>query len=290
MNYNHLHYFHVIAQEGSIARASRRLNVSQPTLSEQLRQLESYFDTKFFDRKSGAMRLNSNGRRALKYTEGIFDQAGRLENSFSKTPGPAKVRLDVGIVTTCSRSIMIDRLVELFRDDTVIVRVRQGDNEYLLHELLSHGLDILLTDSPPSQANERGIDMRVLASPRLLVIAGSQQAAGLTEDIPASLHAQPFIHYTTQSRYRWELDQYFREAYTEPSVVAETDDVYLIREAVKSGIGFGVVPKSIMDESEHSEEIVVLGEIDRNFETFALFSKKEPTAMALKALDILSAS
>ena len=287
MNYNHLYYFHVIAQEGSIARASRRLRVSQPTLSEQLKQLEQYFDTKLFDRKGGAMRLNNSGRRALNYTENMFDIADRLVSSFEKAPEPPKVRLDIGVVTTCARSVMTERIVQLFKDEKVIVRIRQGDNQYLLHELVSSGLDIVVTDTLPSQAADRGIDVRTIASPQLMIISDTQRAAGLTEDIPASLHAQPFIHYTTQSSYRWEIDQYFREHATEPSIVAEADDVYVIREAVRSGIGFGVVPQSMLDEFTIENGIQVLGEINRNFDAFALISNKNPTEETLRALDVL---
>lgn len=287
MNYNHLYYFHVIAQEGSIARASKRLRVSQPTLSEQLKQLEMFFDTKLFDRKGGAMRLNNSGRRALTYTENIFDIADRLVSSFERAPEPPKVRLDIGVVTTCARSVVTERIVQLFKDETVIVRIRQGDNQYLLHELVSSGLDIVVTDTLPSQASDRGIDVRTISSPRLVIIGNSQRAAGLTENIPCSLHAQPFIHYTTQSSYRWEIDQYFRDHASEPSVVAEADDVYVIREAVRAGIGFGVVPQSMLDEFSLENRLVVLGEIDRNFDAYALISNKNPTDETLRALNVL---
>ncbi len=287
MNYNHLYYFHVIAQEGSIARASRRLNVSQPTLSEQLKQIEDYFGSKLFDRKSGAMRLNNRGQRALRYTENIFDLAGKLESSFSSPIEHAKIRLDIGVVTSCARSVMTGRLVELFRDDSVIVRIRQGDNQYLLHELVSSGMNILLTDTLPPQAEERGIDVRVLATPGLVVISDKQRAAGLTEDIPSSLHAQPFIHYTTQSSYRWEIDQYLRDANAEPNIIAEADDVYVIREAVKAGIGFGVVPQSVMDEQTMADDVVVLGTLNRDFRIYALFSNKNPSEETLRALSVL---
>ena len=287
MNYNHLYYFHIIAQEGSIARASRRLRVSQPTLSEQLKQLEQYFNTKLFDRKGGAMRLNNSGRRALNFTENMFDIGDRLIASFETAPDSPKVRLDIGVVTTCARSLTTDSLLKLFKDESVIVRVRQGDNQYLLHELVCSGLDILITDTLPAQAADRGIDVKTISSPRLMVISDEKRAASLTEDIPASLHAQPFIHYTTQSSYRWEIDQYFREISVEPNIVAEADDVYVIREAVRAGIGFGIVPQSMLDETSISDGLVVLGELDRNFDAYALISNKNPTEETLRALEVL---
>ena len=39
-NFNHLYYFHVVATEGSLAKAAQRLRVTQPTISAQIRSLE----------------------------------------------------------------------------------------------------------------------------------------------------------------------------------------------------------------------------------------------------------
>ena len=52
LNYHHLYYFWVVAHEGSIAGATRKLHLTQPTISSQLRQLEDSFGEKLFE-KSG---------------------------------------------------------------------------------------------------------------------------------------------------------------------------------------------------------------------------------------------
>ncbi|WP_193213590.1 LysR substrate-binding domain-containing protein [Luteolibacter marinus] len=288
MNYNHLHYFHVIAQEGTLSRASKRLHVSQPTLSGQLKLLEDYLETKLFDRTGGALRLNANGRRALEITQEMFRLGERLEEMFPGHRPPAKVRLEIGIATTVGRSFAVTRFVELFKSRRVMTRVRQGDHEFLFHELLGNGLDLLITDSLPERRNDRGTECRKLTSPEFVAVAASDFAGKLEDPTVGGLHHQPFIHYTSHSSYRFEIDQHFRDQRIEPRIVAEADDVYVIRDAVAAGIGAGIIPRAILDESPQRDGIRILGSMARKFDIFALYNCQDPSEEIIAALDILA--
>lgn len=288
MNYNHLHYFHVIAQEGTLSRASKRLHVSQPTLSGQLKLLEDYLETKLFDRTSGTLRLNANGRRALEITQEMFRLGERLEEMFPGHRPPASVRLEIGIATTVGRSFAVNRFVDLFKSRDVLTRVRQGDHEFLFHELLSNGLDLLITDSLPERRNDRGTECRKLTSPEFVVVAAGEIAAEMADPAIERLHNQPFIHYTSHSSYRFEIDQFFRDHRIEPRIVAEADDVYVIRDAVAAGIGVGIVPRAIIDEAPQGHPIRILGSLARKFDIFALYNCQDPSEDILAALDILA--
>lgn len=288
MNYNHLHYFNVIAREGSIAKASRLLHVSQPTLSEQLKQLEVSLGERLFDRSSGALKLNAHGQRALKFTEQMFELGDRLKESFESTLRPAKARVEIGLVASAVCAMTHNQLIKLFSSTQAVVRVRQGDSQALLHELFTSGLDILITDTVPNTAKEKGLTSRCVTSPTLVVVAPAQMAASLTEPTPASLHHQPFIHHTSLSSYRWEIDQHLRQHGVEPDVVAETDDVYVVREAVRRGVGFGVIPRSVLPDDD--DRVRVVYEIGAPIRVHALYVERDPTEETLSALDTLCQS
>jgi len=287
MNFNHLHYFHVIASEGTLARASRKLGITQPTLSAQLKQLEEYFGAKLFDRTGGSLRLNSNGRRALEVTNEMFRHSARLDSLFpADRPRPVR-RLEIGIATTVSRSFAMDRFIKIFADRNILTRVRQGDHEYLHHELLSSGLDLFITDNPPVSRKTRDTVHRQISSPSFVVIAPLSERAKLAKKFPASLNRQPFVHYTVHSAYRFEVDQYFRDLGVEPDIVAEADDVYLIKEAVAAGIGLGIIPRQLIDE-DSDPKVAILGNVERSFGIHAVYVKQDPTQEVLTALDLLS--
>ena len=66
LNYHHLRYFWTVAKEGSLARAAKKLHVSQPSISEQIRELESAFGEKLFQREGRNNKLTAAGRVVFK--------------------------------------------------------------------------------------------------------------------------------------------------------------------------------------------------------------------------------
>ncbi|RYD25871.1 MAG: LysR family transcriptional regulator, partial [Verrucomicrobiaceae bacterium] len=279
--------FHVIATEGSLARASKVLGITQPTLSAQLKQLEEHFGTRLFDRSGGSLRINSNGRRIQEITHEMFRVGERLDGIFPGNQPRILSRLEIGISTTVARSFAMDRFNALFADREILTRVRLGDHEYLHHELLTSGLDLMITDRPPERRGGRGTAHRQLSSPEFVVICPAGEAYKHEGQLPHSLNRQPFIHYTSHSAYRFEVDQWVKETGVELEIVAEADDVYLIREAVVSGVGLGVVPKRLVDEAT-AAKVKILCSLPRTFEIHAVYMRKDPSAQVLKALDLLA--
>lgn len=287
MNFNHLHYFHIIASEGSLSRASKILGITQPTLSAQLKQLEEHFGTRLFDRSGGSLRINSNGLRVQEITHEMFRLGERLDDIFPGTQNRILSRLEIGISTTVARSFATDRFTKLFSNREILTRVRLGDHEFLHHELLSSGLDILITDRPPEKRGGRGTVHRQLSSPEFVIICPTSLAGIYAEQFPKSLHRQPFVHYTNHSAYRFEVDQWLRDERVEPQVVAEADDVYLIRDSVAANIGLGVVPRQLIDETS-SSKVTVLGELPRCFEIHAVYMRQDPSEKILAAVELLA--
>jgi DNA-binding transcriptional ArsR family regulator len=78
LNYNHLYYFWVIANEGNLVKAARILLVSQSALSTQLKKLEHHLDTELFDREGRALKLTEAGQVTLEYANKIFSLGNEL--------------------------------------------------------------------------------------------------------------------------------------------------------------------------------------------------------------------
>src|SRR5690606_35199008 len=124
LNLKHLYYFHVVALEGSIARAARRLGVSQSTISEQLKALEEYLQLPLFERRKGGLRLNDTGQRAYEHSRTIFQAAKRLVQELNPTLGPRDWVLEVGVCSAVSRATTSLKLLPLFQLENVLPRVR----------------------------------------------------------------------------------------------------------------------------------------------------------------------
>src|SRR5438105_4042655 len=105
-NFHHLFYFKVIATEGSIAKASRKLRLGQPALSMQLKQFEDYLGHQLFERKNRSLVLTEMGRLVLGYSNDIFKIGEELMDAVSDRPSEKKMRLQIGALDSVSKRVM----------------------------------------------------------------------------------------------------------------------------------------------------------------------------------------
>src|SRR5688572_13031967 len=124
INYNHLYYFHVVATEGSLVEASRKLGVAPSTISQQIRLLEASLGVQLFDRNGSGMRLTPAGKRALEQTQIMFTASERLEQAVRPSMVPDRIKLEVGVCASISRTFATRLFLPLFESQEVIVRLR----------------------------------------------------------------------------------------------------------------------------------------------------------------------
>jgi LysR family transcriptional activator of nhaA len=72
LNYHHLRYFWAVASEGGLTQASKKLNVSQPTICTQVQSLEDFLGDKLFRRNGRNLVLTETGHKVYSYAEEIF--------------------------------------------------------------------------------------------------------------------------------------------------------------------------------------------------------------------------
>src|SRR5690606_31581476 len=97
LNYHHLLYFWTVAKEGSVARATQRLRLAQPTISGQIRQLERQLDVKLFQRQGRNLVLTDVGRVVYRYADEIFGLGRELMDVLENRPTGRPLRLTVGV-------------------------------------------------------------------------------------------------------------------------------------------------------------------------------------------------
>ncbi|MDB4985779.1 MAG: LysR family transcriptional regulator [Myxococcaceae bacterium] len=100
MDLQKLRIFAVIAAEGNITRAARRLSNSQPAVSKQLSELEDGLGTPLFHRLPRGVRLTEAGQILLRHADRIFAAESAAESELAELSGLTRGRLSIGASTT----------------------------------------------------------------------------------------------------------------------------------------------------------------------------------------------
>lgn len=92
-----LRLFYMVAQEGSVSKAARRLNIVQSALSKQIMQFEYRLKVKLFKRVATGMQLTAQGERLFEHAKKIFAENEAFERVFYEQDGD--VAGDLKIIT-----------------------------------------------------------------------------------------------------------------------------------------------------------------------------------------------
>lgn len=243
LNYHHLRYFWTVAKEGSLARAAGKLHVSQPSISEQIRELESAFGEKLFQREGRNNKLTATGRVVFGYAEEIFALGRELMNSVRQRPGAKALRLYVGVADSFPKLVTNEILKPVFAmPQTAHIICREGKMEDLLAQLAAHRLDIVLADEPASSSTNFKTFNHSLGETGTTFCAEKKLAAKLKRNFPQSLNNAPALLPTENTSLRRALETWFREQKIQPQIVGEFEDLALMKVMATEGRGFIALP------------------------------------------------
>lgn len=260
LNYNQLYYFYKIAELGSIADASKKLLISSPALSMQLKELEEFLATPLFDRVGKKLVLTESGAIVYEYAKDIF----KLGNELRDTIGDRKkvqerVRIDIGCQDTIPKTIADQLLAFLLETKKCRITLKEGNREELLRLQNSYKLDLILTNSVPAVDNSYIYESRLLLK-ESLVILGHPKFKSLKGKMPA-IAKTPMILPTYDSSLRKKIDGFFDVKRISPDVVAEVEDKATEIDLALKGIGLILAMKSTVSHLLKEKQLIELASL-----------------------------
>ncbi len=286
LNFGHLRYFWAVARERSVTRAAQKLNVSQPTVSAQIRELEESLGEALLERSGRRFSLTATGRTVFRYAEEIFALGHELQEAVRGRATGRPILLTVGIADVVPK-ILAHALLKpaLQLPDPVQLVCLEDPTERLLATLAAHELDMVLTDSPPGPSVHFRLYSHLLGDCGVVVLGTGPLVAGLAGDFPRCLDAAPFLLPTSHTMLRRALDEWFDLTGIRPRVVGEFEDGALLKAFGAAGLGLFPAATAIEREIRAQYGVRLVGRLPGVRERFYAVSAerrfRHPAVVAL---------
>lgn len=269
LNYHHLLYFYLTAREGGVVPASEVAGVSHPTISNQIKKLETALGQPLFDRRGRRLVLTEMGRQVYGYAEDIFALGQELLDVVEGHPDARSRELAVGITDVVPKLIIRELLEPAYRlEDSVRVSCVEDSHEQLLVKLATHKVDLVLADVPvPAGSRIRAFNHLLGKSP-VAILGVPELAAAARDDFPASLDGARMLLPTHGTMMRRELDHWFERNGVRPEVMGQFEDSALLKVFGQDGLGLFPAPDVIADticRQYHVERVGTLEEVQERF-------------------------
>ncbi len=263
LNYHHLFYFSVIAAEGGVAKAARKLRLTHSTLSTQLRTLEAHFGAPLFERRGRGLLLTPFGAEAASYAGDIFRLGRELDDVARGRARPGRESLRVGVVSgmpkTLAQRLLAPALDQLGAGMAII---RQDRAPALVKALVAGRLHLVLTNEVPATPPGGRVYLHALGETDILLYASKDIARPARRKFPDSLTDAPFLLPPSGAPLRQRLDTWFADRNVRPLIKAEMEDAGLLRAFGSAGRGIFPVREALRAEVEDLHDVQLIGRCD----------------------------
>lgn len=260
INFNHLYYFLTIAREGSIVKASKKLHITQPALSHQLKILEDDLGKKLFDRIGKRLRINHHGESVKEYANKIFRYSEEMIEFVNSSNHESIKIVKVGTVPWVPKELVYKFIKKLIYNPNIKVQVYHQDNiESLLDHVLSDRLDVLLCDSSYSGRFKRLQGHLLSEDPIVCVSTNKVEFKG---KFPQNLEGKKMICYSTSCQVMDSIDNFLKTNQINANIVGEISDISLMSHVLESTGVVGFLPQSVLKNSSLKNVFLKLGSLE----------------------------
>lgn len=160
MNLRDLEYLVALADTGHFRRAAEAVNVSQPTLSGQIRKLEAFLGVTLFERDSRNVALTSAGEAILAEARAALAHAATIRDIANAYRDPLVGPFRLGIIETLGPFLAPELLAQVTKAAPRLELILQEAlTDHLIAHLHAHELDAALIATPPGEDDLRDIPL-----------------------------------------------------------------------------------------------------------------------------------
>lgn len=254
LNLDQLAAFVTVVELGSFSAAAARLNLSQPAVSFQIRQLERRLALRLLERVGRRAQPTAAGRELLPHVYRIDEAIRAALDAVSSYARDVAGRVRLGTGATACIYLLPPILRELRgRFPALEIVVRTGNTPDMLKALQENLIDVALVTLP---APDRALTVEPLLDDEIVAAFafGSEPA-----DLPtaADLARLPVVLYEPGGNARRVIDEWFRRADIELKPAMQLGNIEAIKQLVAAGLGCGLLPRLSVTPPAAREELAI---------------------------------
>ncbi|WP_440873787.1 transcriptional activator NhaR [Thalassotalea sp. PLHSN55] len=273
LNYNHLYYFYIVATEGSISKASARLNLTSQTISGQITSFEKQIGVELFKRKGKKLSLSEMGGVIYSYAEEIFQLGDEVKTILKRKQPSLWHTFTVGITDVIPKILAHELLSPVLKmSESVRLICVEGDQDHLLADLSVNKIDCILTDQPLQLGSHVKAYNHLLTECGFTFFAADNLLQGCDEPFPKMLAQFPWLIQSKKSAVRPRLSSWLEQQNIAPNIVAEFDDSALMKAFGQTGFGVFSGPTLMEDYIANKYSVNIIGRTNEIKESYYIIS------------------
>ncbi len=219
-----------------------------------------------FTRAGRSLVLTEVGIQAFSYAEEIFKKGEELESLLTLGIQSEQRTVRIGMLSTMSRNFIESFIEPILHKPNVKYILRAKGQTNLLNALADHQLDLALTNIEVRGNSKQVWQCRLLARQAIAIIG--PPGLGLGQDFPSQYQAQRWVLPVHESPIRSAFDGFCAQYQFRPAVVAEADDMAMLRLLARDAGALAVMPGVVVKDELKTGELVKYWVLPNIFENF----------------------
>lgn len=253
MDIRQLRYFIAIAEEGQITGAAKRLNMAQPPLSQQLKQMEEELGVALMERSGKRMELTEAGHTLYRQALNIVHQLEEALAEVKETGEGIRGSLSIGV--SALSAYRLPEHIRLFQQHYPLItyKVWKGDTQLLNQWLERRTIEVAIVRLPHSLTNCTTIPLEEESF--VLIVPADSPHADRPHIHMRDVAELPLIMPSIPGLGIYDLiHKEFARLGAAPQIICECPDISLIVSMVQAKVGASIVPRSAW-ETHRSDQI-----------------------------------
>lgn len=244
MLYRHITYFLAVAEHHGFTRAAAALHVSQPALSQQIKQLETLTGATLFDRSGRQTRLTDAGEVFLRYARRSLQALDEGKRAIHDVEDLSRGSLKIAVTPTFNAYFIGPLVAEFYaRYPNITLQLYEMYQDKIEERLVQDELDIGIAFADVHSAD---IDVQPLLQENLaLVVANHHPLARQSSADLNLLNQQRFILLTGEFATREQIDSACRQLGVHPQVMIEANSISAVLDLVRRTSLVTLLPSAI---------------------------------------------